>query len=182
MIESKGNRQIVRPRLREMTELLGDDFVLNTLVAKEFAFDWKLQLVTVRVMSSIPRMENFGEEFIRVCMLHGVSEKLMTWFRVPLDDRWRQNTMLRIGQVYEEAGGVCYCPCGGLIHLKRGPFGRFEACTKCKWRRKITTVTISDWNPSPSILQSQLLPINDSHESTDAPNEASQPPTKGESL
>ena len=62
---------MVRPKLGEMVELLGDDFVLNTLVMKEFAFDWKLQFVTVRVLSSIPRMENFGEEFIRVCMLHG---------------------------------------------------------------------------------------------------------------
>ena len=180
MIGSEGKRLIVRPKVREMIELLGDEFVLNTLVAKEFAFDWKLQLVTVRVLSSIPRMENYGEEFIRVCMLHGISEKLMTWFRVPLNDRWRQNTMLRIGQVYEEAGLVRYCPCGGLIHMKRGPFGRFEACTKCTWRRKIATVMISEWDSSPSIIQSQPLPINDSREPTDAPNEASQPPIIGD--
>ena len=55
MIESEDRRQLVRPKLSEMSELLGEDFALNPLVAKEFAFDCHLQLVKVRVLSSIPR-------------------------------------------------------------------------------------------------------------------------------
>ncbi|MFH0989921.1 MAG: hypothetical protein V1799_07890 [bacterium] len=129
-------------RRQEIEEALGDSFILNAFVSKEFAYDKKLTLVTIRVYSTIPRMENYREEFIRVCMLHGISERLMTWFRVPRDFRWRTNLGLRIRQIIEEGNAVRYCECGGLLHVKRSAYGKFVACTKCQFKQNVRTVVI----------------------------------------
>lgn len=133
-------RRLEPVRQWEIEEVLGEGFVFNSHVSKEFAYDRKGLLVTIRVYSSIPRMENFREEFIRVCMLHGTSERLMTWFRVPRDKRWKENLRNRLVQIGEESNIVRHCTCGGLLHVKRGPFGRFLACTKCRYRDNVLPV------------------------------------------
>jgi len=129
----------VRIKLNEMREEL-KGFEWNPLVEKEFAFDKRVELVIVRVLSTIPRLENYGEEFIRVCMHDAVSMKLMVFFRIPRTDRWKITLRERVIQIVDEAKEVVRCECGGLIYVQRGPYGRYEACTKCTRRMKIIPV------------------------------------------
>ena len=128
--------RLVAIKLNDMREEL-PGFEWNPVVEKEFAFDKQIELVVVRILTTIPRLENYGEEFIRVCMHDAVSMKLMVFFRIPRTDRWKTTLRERIAQVMEEALRVVRCECGGLVYVQRGVYGRYEACTKCNRRRSI---------------------------------------------
>ena len=141
------NRQKVSITFKEMRETLGQRFQFNPQVEKEFTFDYEIGRVVLRVLSSIPKMENYNEAYIRVCMLHGMSLKLMTWFRVPKDTRWKLNLTMRVSQIIEEATQIKLCECGGLLHIKRGVFGRFLACSDCRFKRNLPATIIDTSHP-----------------------------------
>ena len=118
-------------------------FIWNPMVEKEFAFDKQIDLVVIRVLTTIPRLENYGEEFIRVGMHDAISMRLMVYFRVPRTDRWKMTLRERIAQIVDEAIGIFRCECGGLVYVQRGWRGRFEACTNCSRRRTIAPIETS---------------------------------------
>ena len=105
---------------QELERILGDEFILNPHIGKEFAYERTSGKVIVRVLSSIPWRENYSEKFIRVCLLHGVTEKILTYFKIPKDSGWMYALRIRLLQAQEEAQMVRYCYCGGLLHLKHG--------------------------------------------------------------
>ena len=90
-------------------------FTWNPMVEKEFAFDKQIDFVVIRVLTTIPRLENYGEEFIRVGMDDAISMRLMVYFRVPRTDRWKMTLRERIAQIVDEAIGIFRCECGVLF-------------------------------------------------------------------
>ena len=90
--------RLVAIKLNDMREEL-PGFEWNPVVEKEFAFDKQIELVVVRILTTIPRLENYGEEFIRVCMHDAISMKLMVFFRIPRTDRWKTTLRERIAHV-----------------------------------------------------------------------------------
>ena len=127
----------VKVERQAIERLLGDLFALNPHIAKEFSYEKKLARVTIRVMSSIPWRENYKEQFIRVCLIHGVSEKMLTYFRIPLDEHWQLRLRFMLMRAHEEAKLVKLCECGGLLHMKHGSRGDFFACTKCRYKENV---------------------------------------------
>ena len=122
---------------QELERILGEEFVLNPHIGKEFAYDRIQGKVIIRVLSSIPWRENYNERYLRVCLLHGVTEKILTFFRIPRDSGWVYGLKIRLLQAREEAAMVRYCYCGGMLHLKHGRYGDFIACTKCEIKRNV---------------------------------------------
>jgi len=52
--------RLVAIKLNDMREEL-PGFEWNPVVEKEFAFDKQIELVVVRILTTIPRLENYGE-------------------------------------------------------------------------------------------------------------------------
>ena len=127
----------MKVKRQEIESVLGEEYVLNPHVGKEFTYDKRDGRVMVRVLSSIPWRENFNEKFIRVCLLHGNTERILTWFKVALNDKWVVNLKFRLLQAHEEAKLVRFCVCGGFLHLKHGRNGSFIACTNCSFKRNV---------------------------------------------
>ncbi len=150
------------PSLREKTvgltrqsivEVLGEKFEEDTQYRHEFLYERTMGLVRVRVFSGIPRMSNFGEQTIRIRVVHGVSLKSMLQFIVPIDTRWRVTLCNRLEQIHEEVGGIRYCHCGGLLFRQRGRYGKFVACTNCEYRERVhSTVEVEETLISPSTV------------------------------
>lgn len=141
-------KESIRTSLREKTvgltrqsivEALGEEFEEDSQYRHEFLYERTIGLVRVRVFSGIPRMSNFGEQTIRIRVVHGVSLKSMLQFIVPIDERWRDTLRSRLAQVYDEARDIRYCECGGLLFRQRGRYGKFIACTNCEYTKRVHT-------------------------------------------
>lgn len=125
--------------VQSIGEVLGDEYEEDTQHRHEFAFEREIGLVRVRVFSGIPRMSNFGEQTIRIRVVHGVSAKAMLLFLIPIDERWRGALTERLKQLTEEIREFRYCVCGGLLFRQRGRYGKFIACTNCEYTERVHT-------------------------------------------